>query len=102
MNLEFLRQCEGFEWDSGNLHKNWLRHGVSNIECEQCFFNSPFIVAHDEKHSLTEQRYYALGHTNLHRPLFLAFTIRDQKIRIISARDMSVKERKIYYEKAQD
>lgn len=84
-----------FEWDQGNLEKNWLKHGVSPLECEQVFFNQPFIAS-DPKHSQNEERFFALGRTDTDRYLFLAFTVRGKKIRVISARDMNKKERKIY------
>jgi uncharacterized protein len=95
-----LRSCSGFDWDEGNSDKNWLRHKVSRSECEQFFFNEPMIVNHDEKHSLKEKRWYALGRTDSQRFLFIVFTIRAELIRIISARDMSKKERQIYHEQA--
>ncbi len=100
-DLEDLYNCAGFEWDSNNADKIWTKHHVSPFECEQIFFNLPFIVADDEKHSKKEKRYYALGHTDIRRLLFAAFTIRRNKIRVISARNMSRKERKVYqsYEK---
>ena len=88
----------GFQWDKGNKEKNWIKHSVSNIECEEPFFNSPFIVASDEAHSSSESRFFALGRTNSDRFLFIVFTIRNDRIRVISARDMSKKEREIYYE----
>ncbi|NPA95963.1 MAG: BrnT family toxin [Thermodesulfobacteria bacterium] len=91
-----LLKCTGFEWDKGNKDKNWLKHRVTNSECEQIFFNRPLIVHFDERHSDTEDRFYALGHTDLGRMLFIVFTIRGTKIRVISARDMSRKERAIY------
>jgi uncharacterized protein len=50
----------------------------------------------DEKHSKGEERFYALGQTDAARFLFVVFTTRAQRIRIISARDMSRKERKVY------
>ena len=93
---QILHQCTGFEWDDGNKNKNWIKHKVSNSECEQIFFNRPLIVHVDVKHSDFEDRYYALGTTDLGRKLFVVFTIRKKKIRIISARDMSRKERRIY------
>ena len=93
---KLLLECTGFEWDEGNKDKNWIKHKVSNSECEEIFFNQPLIVNFDEKHSKEEARFYALGHTDLHRKLFIVFTIRDKRIRVISARDMSKKERKIY------
>jgi uncharacterized DUF497 family protein len=60
------------------------------------FFNLPLLLQSDDAHSQKEPRYYVLGHTIAGRRLFIAFTIREDKIRVISARDMSKKERKIY------
>lgn len=88
----------GFEWDEGNKDKNWLKHQVSNGECEEVFFNIPLLVADDTKHSQTERRFFALGKTNKGRLLFISFVVRLDKIRVISARDMHRKERKIYAE----
>ncbi len=93
---KILQECTGFEWGAGNKNKNWIKHRVSNSECEQIFFNHPLIVYVDSKHSNFEERYYALGITDLGRKLFVVFTIRNRKIRIIPARDMSRKERRIY------
>lgn len=93
-----LHQCEGFDWDDGNKDKNLGRHQVTSSECEEVFFNQPLIVADDEEHSVSETRYYALGQTVAGRKLFVVFTIRKNLIRVISARDMSRKERKIYQE----
>jgi uncharacterized DUF497 family protein len=87
---------DGFEWDEGNLTKNWDRHQVSTTECEEVFLNEPLLLADDIKHSAGEARYYALGRTNGGRPLFIAFTVRGRRIRVISARAMSEKERRIY------
>jgi uncharacterized protein len=59
-------------------------------------------VAHEDiKHSEKENRYYALGKNDINRFLFIVFTVRENKIRIISARDMNKKEKKVYkdYEK---
>jgi len=94
--MENLNACTGFDWDAGNTDKNWVKHSVTPSECEQVFFNRPLIVKGDHKHSITEKRYYALGRTNLKRYLFIAFTVRKNLIRVISARDMSRKERKVY------
>ncbi|MCY3022264.1 MAG: BrnT family toxin [Planctomycetota bacterium] len=91
-----LAECTGFEWDEGNAVKNWLKHDVSQSECEQVFFNMPFLVKPDEKHSLAETRFYALGKTDAGRLLFIAFTIRGEKVRVISARDMTMRERRRY------
>jgi uncharacterized DUF497 family protein len=96
MALRKLLQITGFQWDQGNLEKNWLKHGVSPLECEEIFFNQPLVVSPDIKHSYREERFYALGRTDAHRYLFVVFTVRGRKLRVISARDMSRKERKIY------
>jgi uncharacterized DUF497 family protein len=91
-----IANCVGFEWDEGNLPKICEKHNVSGAECEQMFFNHPLIAARDEKHSRGEDRYYALGHTDAGRLLFVVFTIRKELVRPISARDMNRKERKVY------
>jgi uncharacterized DUF497 family protein len=94
--IDRISECVGFDWDVGNLLKNWERHKVSASECEQIFFNTPLIAAPDIKHSKVEDRYYALGHTDAERLLFVVFTIRKKLIRVISAREMNRKEKKEY------
>ncbi len=91
-----LKKCRGFDWDEGNLLKNWHKHGVSPAECEEIFFHRPLVAAPDEAHSGVEPRCYALGRTDAGRLLFTAFTVRGGRIRIISARDMNRGERKVY------
>ena len=96
MDMNKLLKATVFEWDDGNIDKNWIKHGVSPAECEQMFFNQPLVVADDDIHSGQEDRFYALGRTDANRLLFAVFTIRKNMIRVISARDMSAKERKVY------
>ena len=91
-----IDSLDGFEWDEGNLTKNWDSHQVSSSECEELFLNVPLVLADDIRHSANEARYYALGQTNSGRLLFVAFTVRGTHIRVISARPMSGKERQIY------
>jgi len=93
---EDLAQCTGFQWDTGNTEKNWELHQVSQGECEQVFFSRPLVVAADVEHSEREPRYAALGQSNAGRRLALVFTIRGALVRVISARDMSRRERRIY------
>lgn len=88
--------CVGFEWDEHNQAKNWEAHRVSGKECEELFFHSPLVVKDDPRHSIQEAGYYALGRTAAGRQLFVAFTIRVNLIRVISARDMSRREREVY------
>ncbi|GFP18768.1 uncharacterized protein HKBW3S03_00273 [Candidatus Hakubella thermalkaliphila] len=94
--LDQLLQCTGFQWNEGNAEKNWIKHKVSRAECEEVFFNEPLLVASDVMHSDAEPRFYALGQTDQGRLLFAVFTIREKLIRVISARDMSRRERKEY------
>ena len=96
MDFVSMTEFEGFEWDQGNIDKNWLTHSVTPQEAEPVFFNAPLIVADDDKHSKKEKRYLVLGQTDEDRPLFIAFTLRKRRIRVISARDMNRKERKVY------
>jgi len=91
-----LSTCTGFEWDDGNFDKNWSKHKVTPYECEQVFFNQPIVVAPDPAHSAAESRFYVLGKTDAGRLLFVVFSVRRRKIRVISARDMTAKEREVY------
>jgi uncharacterized DUF497 family protein len=77
------------------------KHAVSQAEAEQVFFNEPLLVADDVLHSQMEPRFHALGKTDGGRLLHLTFVLRQAgtRIRVISARTMSRKERK-YYEEA--
>ena len=86
-----------FEWDQWNTDKIRVTHHVEPFECEEVFFNE-VLYLRDEAHSKHEQRYRALGITNAGRLLFVVFTVRSEKLRVISARDMHRKERSIYYE----
>ncbi len=81
-----------FEWDEGNKNKN-LKHNVNAYEAEEVFLNRPLLIFQDKSHSSgKESRYLALGKTFKSRKLAIIYTIRNNKIRIISARDMNKKE----------
>lgn len=99
---DILALADGFEWDEGNITKNWEKHHVAHVECEEMFFNRPLVLKRDLPHSEDEDRYFVLGKTDTGRLLFVVFTMRGTKIRIISARDMSRKEKKIYEETQED
>jgi uncharacterized DUF497 family protein len=94
--VKIIPEPLSFEWDSGNLDKNLKKHNVSCQEAEEVFVNQPLLIIEDNKHSKDEKRFYALGRNNGNRYLFLSITIRNQKVRIISIRDMSKKEKKEY------
>lgn len=88
-----------FEWDKGNERKNWFKHEVSQVEAETAFVDKDKILLIDVLHTnKQERRYILLGTTNTGRQLFVAFTIRGEKVRVISARDMARKERGVYQE----
>ncbi|OFZ79593.1 MAG: hypothetical protein A2583_13365 [Bdellovibrionales bacterium RIFOXYD1_FULL_53_11] len=87
-----------FLWDTGNETKNLQKHRVTITEAEQVFQNidclAPLGIQIDPKPD--EPRFGALGMTLLGRMLAVSFTVRAGKIRIISIRPMSAKERRIY------
>jgi uncharacterized DUF497 family protein len=85
----------GFDWDEANWRKSELKHGVAVAEAEEVLLNDP-ICQVDTRHSDREQRYVALGRTNEGRGLFVSFTVRRGRARVISARPMSRKERTLY------
>lgn len=98
-----LSKIAGFDWDDGNARKN-ERHGVSAGEAEEVFFATPLLLLDDERHSQQEPRYHALGVTAAGRFLHVSFTLRRDSaaIRVISARDMSRKERAVYEQAPKD
>lgn len=85
-----------FDWDEGNINKNKEKHKVEYRECEEIFSNKPLVFIEDKQHSQSENRWGALGKTNKGRQLAVYFTIRNDKIRIISARDQGKKDRLAY------
>ncbi|MBI3099176.1 MAG: BrnT family toxin [Planctomycetes bacterium] len=95
--MPILGDFAGFEWDQGNDAKNWRKHRVTREECEQVLLNAPLLVGYDRRHSRWEDRYYALGRTDRNRLLFLVFCARKDRVRVISARDMSRRERRRYH-----
>ena len=95
-----LDHIVSFDRDEGNARKN-EKHGVSQSEAEQMFFDVKLLMVADANHSADEQRYHALGTTLDGRRLHATFTLRSNgtRIRVISARDMHRKERQIYERK---
>lgn len=87
-----------FEWDKGNIDKN-KKHGVEDKEAEEVFFDERRFIFKDILHSKNEERLRIIGRTKKRRALFVAFTIRGNKIRIISARHINKKEVYLYEEK---
>lgn len=90
-----------FDWDEGSISKNFIKHSVTVQEAEEIFYNKPLVIVDDASHSSQEIRLHAFGKTKVNRMLFTAFTIRNNKLRIISIRDMKRKER-LHYEKIEE
>lgn len=84
-----------FEWNKGNIGKN-NKHGVTDRECEESFFDKSKKIMSDTLHSEKEERFILLGKTREKRLLFIVFTILNTGVRIISARDINRKEVKLY------
>lgn len=97
--MEIFSGPVSFEWDEGNFDKNSIKHGVTNQESEEIFFSEQSFIFESEKSSLSEKRYLVWGATKTGRRLAIIFTIRGDKIRIVSARDMNKKERRAYEKK---
>ena len=91
-------RIEGFDWDAGNSRKSVDKHGVTQAEAEQVFFNEPLLIVEDASHSGREARFHALGQTDAGRLLHVTFTPRRNGtlIRVISARTMHRRERHRY------
>ena len=89
-----------FEWDKANLDKSYQKHSITPKEAEEVFLDEESFVIPDVKHSQKESRYIILGKTFEEKRLFIVFTIREKKIRIISSRQMHKKEAE-KYDKAQ-
>ena len=98
--MKVFRRNLAFEWDQGNSEKNLKKHGVSDGECEEVFFDPSKKIAKDVLHSGKESRYILLGMTCRLRLLFIVFTIRKGHVRVISARDVNKKEMYLYEKKA--
>ena len=97
--MKIFRQALAFEWDSGNRGKNFKEHKVTDQECEEVFFDPKKKILKDQLHSDREERFLLLGKTKMERLLFVAFTARGDKVRVISARDINKRERHLYEKK---
>lgn len=86
----------GFEWDKENSNKNKIKHRIEDRKAEEIFSNKPLIIFENKAHLQQEQRWGSLGKTNEGRRLAISFTMREGKIRIISARNQSQGGRAVY------
>lgn len=103
--LEWLNDFRAFafEWDSGNETKSQIKHSVGCKEVEEIFLNRKWVPLGIQVLSVVcEPRFGILGKTNQKRLLFAVFTIRGNIIRVISARPMNSKERRLYEQICKD
>ncbi len=85
-----------FEWDDTKAEKNERKHGVSFEEAETVFYDPRSITIPDPDHSETELIFIDIGTSNYDRILVVVYTEREERIRLISARRASRKERNMY------
>jgi uncharacterized DUF497 family protein len=86
-----------FEWDENKNAENFKKHGVSFEEAEKAFEDENAVELFDELNSDTEIRFQIIALSSK-RLLFVAFTVRKEIVRIISARIADAKQVKIYNE----
>ncbi len=85
-----------FEWDPDKARQNWVKHRVLFTEAATAFFDEHLVVFQDEEHSEDEQRYIVIGRSQRDRRLFVVHVYRGDRIRLISAREPTSRERTEY------
>jgi uncharacterized protein len=85
-----------FEWDFRKAEANLAKHGISFSEAATVFGDPLAITYFDPDHSITEDRYLTFGATTSGRYVAVVHTDRDGKVRLVSARPMTSRER-IHY-----
>ena len=73
-----------FEWDAEKARANQKKHRVLFETAQYAFFDEKRIIAHDEKHSTDENRWFCIGRVK-DEVITVCFTIRGSNIRIIGA-----------------
>ena len=89
----------GFEWNESKAKMNAQKHGVSFEEAVACFYDPHQVAFYDPDHSGDEDREIMIAHSSQGRLLLVVYTIRDESIRIISARQATKREGEDYDEK---
>ncbi|MEB3229055.1 MAG: BrnT family toxin [Synechocystis sp.] len=87
-----------FEWDEQKARSNLAKHGVSFKEAQTVFDDPLYIDFYDPDHSETENRYIVIGVSSVGRILLVSYAEREGSIRIISARQGTRQEIKVYQE----
>ena len=89
-----------FEWDEAKNQANIREHGIS-FEMAKRIFDRPVLASPDRRKNYGEDRYVSIGQAGYTALIVVAYTRRDGRIRLISARPASRKERQIYHEQVQ-
>ncbi len=89
-----------FEWDPEKAKENLKTHGISFDEASTAFGDTLSLAIYDPLHSDEEDRFVLIGNSHRHRLLVLVHTERADRVRLISARKATKKERKQYEENA--
>ena len=84
-----------FEWDEEKARLNFIKHKISFETAAHVFDDDNYIKMYDFEHSDNEERYIAIGRVG--EILFVVYTERGEKIRLISARLADEDEEAIYY-----
>jgi uncharacterized DUF497 family protein len=87
-----------FEWNPRKAESNLRKHRVSFVEAATVFGDDLAITVPDPDHSIDEERYITIGWSNRRRLLMVAHADRGNRIRIISARELTRREQKAYEE----
>ncbi len=91
-----LNKIVGFEWDKWNTDKSYKKHGITPNQTEEVFLDDKVKIQKDLKHQQQEERFIAIGKTTEDKILFVVFTIRKDKIRVISGRNANKREKEVY------
>lgn len=91
---EYLGQT--FEWNRGKARMNYMRHRVLFTEAATVFFDENVVYYTDDEHSNEEQRYIVVGRSSGQRSLFVVNVVRGERVRLISARTATPRERSDY------
>ena len=85
-----------FDWDENKAVSNLSKHGVSFEEAKTVFDDPLYVDFYDPAHSDEEARYLIVGESSQRRLLIASYTERGNLIRLISAREVTRTERKVY------
>jgi len=95
MNVKYTLHNIVFEWDSEKAAVNLRKHNVTfELACEAFF--DPFVCYLDEEIVGTELRAKIVGLTTTWLLLYIVYVMRDDVIRIVSARLVTNAEREVY------